>query len=47
MCEGSFSGVSASFKEVSKKSHEFQVSRVFQDSFKSISRQIELYFKGI
>ena len=47
MCEGSFSGVSGSFKEVSRKSQEFQVSRVFQDSFKSVSRKIELYFKGI
>ena len=49
MCEGSLSGVSGSFKEVSRKSQEClkKVSRVFQDSFKSVSRKIELYSKGI
>ena len=46
MCEGSFSGVLGSFKEVSRKSQEFQVSRVFKDSFKSVSRKIGGYFKG-
>ena len=49
MCEGSFSGVSGNFKEVSRRSQECleKVARVFQDSFKSVSRKIELYFKGI
>ena len=49
MCEGSFSGVSGSFKEVSRKLQEClkKVERVFQDSSKSVSRKIELYFKGI
>ena len=49
MCEGIFSGVSGSFKEVSRKSQEClkKVSRIFRDSFKSVSRKIELYFKGI
>ena len=49
MCEGSFSGVSGSFKDVSIKSLEClkKVARVFQDSLKSVSRKNELYFKGI
>ena len=49
MYEGSFYGVSGTFKEVSRKSQEClkKVARIFQDSFKSVSRKIELYFKGI
>ena len=49
MCEGSFSSVSVSFKEFSRKSQEClkKAARVFQDSSESVTRKIELYFKGI
>ena len=44
MCEGSFSGVSGNFKEVSRKSQEClkKVSRILQDSVKSVLKKIEL-----
>ena len=43
MCQGSFNGVSGSFIEVSWKVQEClkEVSRVFLDSFKGVSRMIE------
>ena len=41
MCQGSFNGVSESFKEVSKKFQEClkKVSRAFQYSFKSVFKE--------
>ena len=42
VCLGSFNGVSGNFKEVSKMFKE----RVFQDSFKGVSKRIEGYFEG-
>ena len=54
MCEGSFSGVSGSFKEVSRKFQEClkEVSGVFTDSFrtgrlKGIAREISVVLKSI
>ena len=52
MCEGSFNGVTGSFKGISMKSQEFQgyfkiVSKVFQGRLNCISRVFKVTLNGI